>query len=210
MTDLCNQPFLLSLHQGITPTDNPEARKTILRGQHRAFKNYVEERCSSEVSAPKRFQFLKRVDYELCSIRLQYADAVRSGDVGFYHFWSMLIVDMRRFLRIGVDTLYFQRDCPPHLLSAPTPIFPAYKWMGTRNDLTEGLAAIFQTDVIRLKDGSRISFAVFAKFIGSFFGIAYSNPHGEMQRILNRKKNRTPFLNRMIDCLNQRGEKMDE
>jgi hypothetical protein len=210
MKKLNSHPFLLSLRQEITPADNLQAHKSLLYRQQKHFKDYVEECCVPDISAPVRFEFLKLANYELCSIRLQYADTVRESDAGFYHFWSMMIVDTRRFLSVGIDTINFQMICPPHLLTASTPTFPAYKWTGSRADLTEGLAALYQADVIRQKDGSRVPFALFANFVGRFFGITYSNPRVEMQKVINRKKNPTPFLSRLISCLKEKSVKDDE
>jgi hypothetical protein len=48
------------------------------------------------------------------------------------------------------------------------------------------------------------------KFIGGFFGISYANPHEEMKRVLNRKKNQTPFFNRVIDSIKNKNVKLDD
>jgi len=74
----------------------------------------------------------------------------------------------------------------------------------------EAIVGFFQADVIRLQDGSRSSFALFAKEIGNIFGITFNHPHDEMRRILNRKKNQTPFLNRIIATLKGKSDDMDK
>ena len=201
MTNLCSQPFLLSLRQEPETTCNTESYKTLLQKQQSAFMGYLRDCCNSEVSAIKRYEFLKTADHQLCSIRLKCAGKIRENSPDFYQFWGMLIVDTRRFISVGTTTLEFQRDCPPHMLAEPTKTFPEYKWLGSRNDLTEGLVALFLAGVIRLKDGKPVSFAAFAKYVGSFFGISYSNPHDDMKKILNRKKNQTPFLYRLIESI---------
>jgi hypothetical protein len=201
MTNLSNQPFLLSMAQAAQQTGNFSDYQTLLNEQQTQFKDFLYETCKPDIPAPVRFEFLSHAEYEICSIRLKYADEIRKIDKDFYRFWSMLIVDTRRYISIGINILNFLTTCPPYLLTEPSKTFPEYRWMGSRIDLTEGLAALFLSNVIRLKDGKPVAFAPFSKFIGSFFGISFKNPHLEMQKVINRKKNQTPFLDRMIESI---------
>ena len=208
MENVRKHPFLLSMRLAVSHTGDFERFKTLLLEQHDAFKEYLDEWFYSEKPAPKRFHFLKRAEYELCRLRDEEAEKIRETDEIFYRFWAMKIDDTLRFIATGVETLIFQSNCPAHMLIEASQTFPEYKWMATRTDLSEAIAGIFQVDVIRLKDGSRPSFVPFAKFIGSFFGISYNNPHDDLRKILNRKKNQTPFLNRIIERL--KGKSDDE
>ena len=104
------------------------------------------------------------------------ADKIRANNVHFYRFWAMMIVDTRRYINVGIKTLEFQKTLPEHMLATPAQTFPDYKWTASQRDLMEIMVGIHQVDVIRLKDGKRPSFAMFAKFIGNFFGITFANP----------------------------------
>jgi hypothetical protein len=210
MDNLCNQPFLLSLRQAVEQTGDLQGYEALLQEQQSAFKEYLQTSCDTEMPAPKRYQFLKTADYQLSRLRLLCGDKIKEKDVDFFRVWSMLIMDTRWFINVGVETLKFQAECPAHLLTEPSQTFPEFKWMGSRNDLTEAFTGLYLVDVIRLKDGSRPSYVLFAKFFGSFFGIPYSNPHDEMRRILNRKKNPTPFMLRIIDAIRDKSAKMDD
>ena len=200
MTNFSNQPFFSLLEQAANQTVSYRDFEPLLKEQQCHFKEDVEERFFSGLSAPKRFYFLTDVDYDLCRIRKEYASQIREADADFFRFWSMMIDDARHFVAIGIKTLKFQAQCPAHMLTEEhARKFPLCNWTAQRSDLMEAIVGFFQADVIRLQDGSRPSFALFAKEIGSLFGITFNHPHDEMRRIINRKKNLTPFLNRVIN-----------
>ena len=210
MIHLNNQPFLLSLRQAEKHTDAHQEYETMLQEQHADFKEYVQECFNSETPAPKRFLFLGRADNELCSIHQKYADIIKEANAKLYHIWATMIDDTRRFIAVGIDTLHFQAKCPAYMLADNTSQkFPALKWTGSRNDLTEAMVGVYQSDTIRLQDGSRPSFALFAKSIGNLFGVPYNYPHDDLRRLLSRKKNPTPFLNRMIEIIKSKNADTD-
>ena len=210
MENLKRQPFLLSLQQAAAQTNDLDGYETLLQEQQDAFKEYINDYFNSEKPAPKRFQFLKRAEYEVCRIFRNDADIIKGNDENFYRFWSMLIEDTLTFISIGVDTFEFQARCPAHMLIEPPQKYPVFKWAGSRNDLSECIVGLYQADVIKLQDGSRPSFLLFAKFIGDFFGISYDNPYKDIGKVIDRKRNQTPFLQRIIECLKNRRIKMDE
>jgi hypothetical protein len=212
MTNLSNQPFLLSLEEAVKQTDSSEGYEILLQEQNSHFKKQVYECIHSGFPAPKRFYSLKKADYELHSIRQKYADSIRENNLAFHRFWTMMIDDTRRFIDLGIETLKFQAKCPSHMLTETehTHSFPPCNWTAHRSDLMELIVGVYQADVIKFQDGSRPSFALFAKEIGEVFGITFSNPHDEMRRILNRKKSQTPFFNSIIACLKGKSKKMDE
>jgi hypothetical protein len=211
-TDLINnQPFLLSMEQAASQTGDYTDYEALLRKQQGAFLKYVEEWFDFGIAAPKRFRFLKTVECKLDTIQATYTDIIREHDANFHRFWSLLIDNTRKFVSIGVETLKFQSKCPSHILTETEHLhkFPSCNWTANRSDLMELIAGIYQADVIKLQDGSKPSFALFAKEIGAVFGLTFSNPHEETRKILNRKKNQTPFLNRIIACLKDKGENLD-
>jgi hypothetical protein len=211
MTNLCTQPFLLSLEQAAEQTGNLPDCENLLQEQQSDFMKYVQSCFCSGVSAPKRFQFMKTADYKLDRIHLKYADHLNENNPDFYRFWSLLIVDTRKFVTIGIDTLEFQAKCPAFMLAEPEQAhtFPPCKWTAQRSDLMEAITGIYQADVIRLIDGSRPSFALFVKEIGNIFGITFVNPHEEMRKVLNRKKGQTPFFHRIISVLKGKIDETD-
>ena len=210
MENLSKHPFLLSLKEAVEQTGDWQDYETMLHERQSAFKEYLYDSCHAEKSAEIRYEFLKTADYEVCRIRLMCADKIRAKNADFYHQWAKLIVDTRRYIFIGLKTLDFLATCPSHMLSEPLHTFPENKWTAAKNDLTEALVGIFETDVIRLKDGRRMSFALFAQFVGNFFGIEYNHPYVEMQKVFNRKKNQTPFLERLIASIKGKSAKRDE
>ena len=190
-----HQPFLSILEQAATQTGNYTGYEDLLQEQQSAFMKYIQRCFNSDLSAPKRFQFLRTADFKLDELHLKYAKIVQEKSAHFYHFWSMLIVNTRRFIAIDVETLEFQRKCPAHMLVEPdnAHTFPPCNWAAQRTDLLEAIFGIFQADVIRLKDGSRSSFTLFAQEIGNIFGITINHPHDEMRKVLSQKKSDTVF-----------------
>ena len=118
MTNLTNQPFLLSMIQAVQQTGNFDHYQILLKEQQTMFKRYLHDTCQPEIPLPKRFEFLSLAEYEICSIRLNYADKLRAADKIFYGFWAMLIVDTRRYIANSMNILHFLKTCPPHLLTA--------------------------------------------------------------------------------------------
>jgi hypothetical protein len=139
MLNLCSQPFLLSLRHAAQQTDNLDDFETVLLEKQYEFKKYLDDFYHSEKNATHRFEFLKTADYQLCSIRLMCADKMMEKDERFHRFWSKLILDTRRYIAIGIDTLNFQKNYPEDYATEAPKTFPAYKWTGSRNDLTEAM-----------------------------------------------------------------------
>ena len=198
MIHLSRQPFLLSLRQEVGQRSHYEGHKALLDEQLGEFKEYVIEYCEMEIPVFLRFQFLKLADYELGSIRLYCAERIRKRDADYYRYWSMLITDTRRFIAVCVDTINFLTTCPIHLAVVAQPS-ATYKWVGKRIELSEALVGVFQMDLIRLADGRRPSFEHFAKCVGGVFGVPYDAPYDDFRKVVNRKRNVTPFLQKMID-----------
>jgi hypothetical protein len=88
-------------------------------------------------------------------------------------------------------------------------IIPEYEWTANNVDLLEILVGIYQTDVVRLRDGSCPDFTPFAESILSHFGITFANLSKEANRVIVRKRSQTPFLLRIIECLKNKRIKMD-
>jgi len=182
----------------VKQTDDYQDYEAILQEQQNMFKEYMQAYFNSDASYSKRFQFLKTADYKLKRINLMYADAVMEKNANLYRYWSMMIDDTRRFISIGLDTLKFQAKCPPHMLAEPSNTLSLYNWTAHRADLMEIIVGLYHADVIRLNDGNRPEFADFANEVGKLFGVAYKRPSDEMRKIIHRKRNKSPFLNRLI------------
>ena len=207
MTNINNKPFLLLLEQAANQTDDFRAFEALLKKQQDEFKEFVEEYFYSDLSAHKRFYFLSNVIHDLWRIRKEYAAKIRETDATFYRFWALLIDETKHFAGIGIKTLQFQKKCPAHMLAdEQVRTFPQCNWTAQRSDLMEAIVGLYHADIIRMQDGSRPSFTEFAKEIGNVFGITFNNPKSEMDRILDRRKNQTPFLNRMVCVLKKKCE----
>jgi len=209
MEDLNKHPFLLSMQQAVEKTGDWDGYETLLQEQQDAFKDYLNEYFNSEMPAPKRFQFLKRAEYEVSRINRKEADKIRQTGEKFFGFWSMMIEDTLQFISIGVKTLEFQRKCPAHMLTETVQSFPACIWTAHKIDLMEAMVGLHQIDAIRLQDGSRPSFPLFAQSIGNIFGITFDDPKKEAHKVLARKKNPTPFFERIITVLKNKKTDMD-
>jgi hypothetical protein len=208
-TELSGQPFLISLERAAEQQDDYAGYEVLLKTQQGEFLTYVQTRSEAEASAPKRFQFLKTLECKLDIIKDDYEESVKKRNIDFYRFWIHIITNTRHFATIGVETLKFQANCPAYMVAEPdkTHKLPHCRWEANDSDLMELIVGIFRVDAIKLEDGSRPSFANFAKLMGDVFGIDFTNPHAEMKRILERKKDNAPFLKRMIENLENKSEK---
>ena len=99
------QPFLLSLQREAGQMGDLESFRTLLSNQQNAFKDYLHERCHSETSVAKRYEFRKTAEYAINNIRLMFADKIRKIDADFYLFWSKLTHDTQQYISIGILVL---------------------------------------------------------------------------------------------------------
>ena len=205
--DFASQPFLLLLQQAMSQTDNTDSFVASLNEHQQKFKDYVRDYFFSDHPAPKRFYFLMCVNHELSKIRSKYGNAVQEANPDVFQQWDFLIEDTRQYVSIKIETLKFQRKCPPHMLAEPVQSFPLCNWMAQKIDLSECVVGIFLTDAIRLQDGSRPSFTLFLKSIGNIFGITFKHPEREMQRVLERKNKQTEFLKKIISSIEENASK---
>ena len=103
----------------------------------------------------------------------------------FYEFWVWMIDDALNYINIGVETLKFQTMCPAHMLSEPVQSFPLCIWTAQKVDLYEATLGLYLIDTVRLQDGSRPSFPLFAQSIFSVFGMTFE-PKRAAQKVLDR------------------------
>jgi hypothetical protein len=210
MEDIVSHPFLLSLKQTANQPDEHPGVRTLLEEQQTDFKEYVcKQYNSTNVPAPVRFKFLKIAKYLLNKIRKRFASQVKEQNAHFYEFWAWLIDDACDYINIGVDTLEFQARCPAHLLAEPVQAFPACIWTAQKVDLYEATLGIYIVDAVRLQDGSRPSFPLFAQAIFSVFGMDF-DPKKAAQRVLDRIKSPTPFFERIIAVLKNKKYDKDD
>ena len=208
MTNLCVHPFLSSLVQAAQHTGDYQEYKALLLEQHISFEDCISEYFKSGKIATKRFFCLRIADEELYQIHKTYGKKIKESNADFYRFWSELIDNTRRFIAISVETLRFQTKCSPQMLAEEDEqqSIPLCKWTAQRSDLMEIIVGVYLADIIRMPDGNAPSFSLFARAIGHVFGHTFKNPHEEMRKILLRKKNQTPFLNRIISILKDKNE----
>ena len=106
------------MQQTAEQIDNFEGYEAFMLAQQGDFKEYLSDSYNSDISIHKRYEFLQTVDYELCSLRLMYANKIKENDVVHFRFWNSLILDTRKYVQIGIKTLDFQRKCPEHMVVA--------------------------------------------------------------------------------------------
>ena len=210
MLNIKNQPFLLSLQQEAGQTGDSEGFKTLLLEQQNSFKIYLDDCSHADISIEKRYEFLKTAEYELCHIQMMLSDKISANDAVYFRFWSNLAMDTQRYINIGIQTLEFMTTCPEHMLNEPSKTFSDYEWIAQKIDLAEVAVGLYQADVFRLINGKRPSFAKFLKSFADFFGISYVNIYHQAARVVDRKKNQTPFLLRVIAAIKSNRIKMDD
>ena len=93
--------------------------------------------------------------------------------------------------------------------SDPEPSSAGYIWEGTISDLIELAIAIFNIKLIRKASGELITFAEIVHALKLIFGIKVpKNIYSRKTRTMERKKNASPLLERMLALYRQEVEKL--
>jgi hypothetical protein len=205
MTDISSHSFLLLLEQVKNQTDNYESYFSSLQEQQKMFKVLLQEYIYSEEPAPRRFHILKNAKSELSNIRSMHGARIRENHPVLFEKWTLLIKDTRRCISNGIEMLQFQAVCPAHIPAHipakpedPEDTLPIFVWTAQKIDFAEVLTGFITAGVIRLQDGRIPSFALMAETVGRNFGITYKDPHKIFDRVINRKRDQTAFLNTLI------------
>jgi hypothetical protein len=211
MDDVKTQPFLLMLKQAKYQTDNFESFISALQEHQEKFKDDVSEYFFSDRPASKRYHFLLSAMYELSSIRSHCGRSIKEHYPAFYVQWKLLIDDTKSYVSINVDTINFQRRCPAHMsVEQPAQAIPLWIWAAPKIDLAEVLVGLHHVNVIRFPDGSRPSFPLFLKSVGGNFGVTFDEPSKVLKAVIDRKRNNTPFFDRIITILKYRNFDKDD
>lgn len=84
----------------------------------------------------------------------------------------------------------------------------SYIWEGTITDLIELSVAIYKLKLIRKSSGQLITYAEIVRALQIIFDIKISNIYSRKSRAMERKKNASPLLERMLALYRQEVEKM--
>jgi hypothetical protein len=186
------------LEQAKNQTNKFESYVSSLREHQKQFKVLLQEYIYSEEPAPKRFHILKNIKSGLSNIRSMHGGWIRENHPVLFEKWALMIKDTRRCISNGIEMLQFQTTCPAQMLSDPIEPLSDFHWTVNHVDFGEILVGIHHADAVRLQDGSSPSFALLTKIVGKNFGLRIDDPRELYRRVVTRKKNQTPFLNRMI------------
>lgn len=102
---------------------------------------------------------------------------------------------------------YADTPNPPKEQDEPPPV-TGYIWEGTISDLIELSVAIHKLKLIRKSSGQLITYAEIIRALQIIFDIKIPNIYSRKTRAMERKKNASPLLERMLALYRQEVEKI--
>jgi hypothetical protein len=88
--------------------------------------------------------------------------------------------------------------------NAPTPLA---KWNGTIAELLELSVSVHGAGLIGKSTGEPMAYSDIISLVENIFGLTISRPYERKSKLFMRKKDETPFLNRLITVFHSEVEK---
>jgi hypothetical protein len=122
-------------------------------------------------------------------------------------FLRRLIKQAIYFIDSEIDLAKMQIEYPERFITFPDDPVPLARWNGKPHELIEYIMPL-QLDGKFLKpSGEPMTFIEMVRAFELFCGITVAKPHDIKMRLLTRKKNVTPFIDRMRVILREASEK---
>lgn len=96
----------------------------------------------------------------------------------------------------------------PERFARPERRMPQAKWIGTISDLLELIIALSRTGLIKKPSGQDMTLSELAALFGKVFGMKFTDLYGRKSRLLTRKKNESPFLDKLVLRYREEVDKM--
>ncbi len=97
---------------------------------------------------------------------------------------------------------------PERFLTFPDDHGPLARWNGTIAELLEYLIPLQIAGRLSANTGEPLSYAESVKMAERIFGITISAPYDRKTKLISRKKNDTPFLDKMRIAFREEAEKL--
>jgi hypothetical protein len=108
---------------------------------------------------------------------------------------SMYFVDRE------IDLIKMDLEHPDRFLTFPDDRAPIARWNGSIAELLEYLIPPQVSGKLSKPSGESMCYSDLVRFIECIFGITVNKPYDTKTRLLSRKKNVTPFLDKMRHTL---------
>lgn len=95
----------------------------------------------------------------------------------------------------------------PERFLVVTPGGPVYKWMGTNADLLELAVALHKAGLIRKTTGEELAFKEMVSSLEQRFNLKISDIYERKARIMARKKNIAPLLEKLLNAYREAVQK---
>lgn len=109
-----------------------------------------------------------------------------------------------------MDIVRMDLEHPERFIVFPEDRQPLARWSGTMMELLEYFIPLQMAGKLFKPSGEPMTFADVIKLIESIFGVIANKPYDMKTKILSRKKNITPFIDKMRQMLLEVAEKLNQ
>lgn len=112
------------------------------------------------------------------------------------------------FIDCELDIVKMELNYPERFISFPDDAGPMARWNGTIAELLEYIIPLQISGRLSANTGEPLSYTDAVKLVERIFGITISSPYDRKTKLLSRKKNDTPFLDKMRIVFREEAEKL--
>ena len=165
--------------------------------KYMAFRERVEEYCSTEKRVLCVFKLLKDIELEL--------KICKKGIVQV-NVDKTTVDRLFRIVQIELKIIRYKIRHPELTEDRMSAKFPIGEWTGNKADLIELIYAI---SLINSVENGKVSIKAIKEGFEYIFGIDLGNIHDRLDDIASRKGSRTRYLEKLVECLNKFLDSLD-
>lgn len=179
---------------------------TIITGWNRLFDDFVialHEYCRGEKNIAEKTRSLHYAKSELAvCLECKRLDLQKQTTV------KNIINQAIYFIDSELNLIKLELEYPERFISFPDDNTPLARWNGTIAELLEYTIPLQIAGRLSANSGEPMSYTDTVKLVERIFGITISAPYDRKTKLLSRKKNDTPFLDKMRIVFREEAEKL--
>lgn len=152
----------------------------------------------------ERTRTLNYARYEISAIKENYQNRRLQENIPLLNALSHAIY----FIDCELDIIRMELNYPERFIPFPDDTGPLARWNGTIAELLEYIIPLQIAGRLSANTGEPMSYTDAVKLIERIFGITISAPYDRKTKLLSRKKNDTPFLDKMRVVFREEAEKL--
>ena len=158
--------------------------------------------CRSEKNMAERTRTLNYARHELQP--RNHVSPIRGKNV----LLPKILLRAVYFIECELRIITMELEHPERFISFPDDSGPLARWNGTIAELLEYTIPLQIAGRLSANSGEPLSYTDTVKLVEQIFGITISSPYDRKTKLLSRKKNDTPFLDKMRVVFREEAEKL--